>query len=98
MWLEDYATFASTCLTSNFVARCTKQVFYIFQLLMMSFTLNLIMYYIINIPIYLFMRQKFFAQSEVCKYNMTFRIQKNIFQFNVSVNNSQLQIEEFKKT
>ena len=39
------------------------------------------------------MRQKFFAQPEVCKYNMTFRIQKNIFQFNISVNNSQLQIE-----
>ena len=42
------------------------------------------------------MRQKFLAQSEVCEYNMTFRIQKNIFQFNISVNNSQLQIEELK--
>ena len=37
------------------------------------------------------MWKKFLAETEVCKDNMTLRVQQNIFQLNISIDDSQLQ-------
>ena len=37
-----------------------------------------------------FVRQKFFAESEICQDNVTVRVEQDVLQFDVPVNDAQL--------
>jgi len=43
------------------------------------------------------MWKKFLAETEVCKNDMTLRVQQNIFQLNISIDDPQLQQKQMNK-